>query len=188
MKRFVLILLVLASLNLSAQDSLKDSTQSSKEVYKNKSLLKGNSWYFAGSYSFSRNDDIILNFGRTHGRRLIGCGGIIPSLTSWGIGYGRTTQREENHLINAFVETSAFFIARLDYIYLTPSFQHYLRPSIGISFTHFDILYNYSIQLNRSEQNQFKHGLTLRLKIFNKKDHWDIGNKTFLDAQRNGFN
>lgn len=164
-----MFLLLIVSFRLKAQDSLRFPIKN----YENPFQIEGNSWYFAGSYNFSANDDILVNIGRTYGEFHCSRHFKIPKTFSWGLGYGTSVQNSSNHMINAFVEGTSILSARLDYFYLYFENQHYTRPSFGISFTHFDILYNYSIKLAGEGKNQFRHGFTLRVKIYRNKKNWD---------------
>ncbi len=133
-----------------------------------KNKFFGNSWYTGLAYNRSKENEFSASFGRSYVKVFTSGGGTHISLKSWGFNYSNILKKEKNyHTTGAFTEWSAFPIppatARIEYFYDITSKSHYMRPAVGISFLHLDILYNYSFMLH-GETNQYKHGLTLRAK------------------------
>jgi hypothetical protein len=148
-----------------------------------KSPFWGNSTYFSSSVNFSKRTEFDINIGRTNGVAFYserGLGDI--TISSWGFGYGLTTiSSETKQLIKAFYEYNYFpfiiignFGLRGEYIYNITDKQNYLRPSIGLTFIHFDASYNYSFLLNGNKsENLYQHGVSIRLKFFLKRKNWE---------------
>ncbi len=143
-----------------------------------KSRIWGNSWYIATSYNLCRINEFDFNFGRTYGSQMCGGAGCTNTMRSWGAGFGLTSKNgKTKQIANAFWESCFFYFPpfsagiRADYIYNITDNSHYFRPSVGFSFFYFDIFYNYSFNLNGTD-NDFKHGVTFRLKYFHKQKNW----------------
>lgn len=176
-------LLLFCSVPVIAQeDSLDIHDHSHDSIYivhenipKNK--FWGNSWYTGLSYNLSKSHEFGVNFGRTYGISFGSGGGFNITTISWGLGYSYYQKRDVNgQTISAFGEFSNFFLppatGRVDYIYDLGEHAHYLRPSIGISFFAFDVLYNYSFKLY-GKTNEFKHGLLIRFKYYINNKNWE---------------
>ena len=136
----------------------------------------GNSWYSGFSYNLSKSNEFTVNIGRTYGNYFVSGGGFNFRMESWGLGFSyfqKETQRGQT--ISAFGEVANYFLPpatlRMDYIFDYRNNKHYLRPSIGLCFFAFDILYSYSFMLV-GDQNAFKHGLIFRFKYFINNKNW----------------
>ena len=137
----------------------------------------GNCWYTGAAYTFSKSNEFSFNVGRSYGIYFGSGGGFNIMTMSYGIGYSYYQKHEVNgQTISAFAEYSNFFVppvtARVDYIYDIGEQTSYVRPSVGLSFFVFDLLYNYSFRLNGTT-NAFKHGVTIRLKYYLNNKKWE---------------
>jgi hypothetical protein len=149
----------------------------------NKNGIWGNSTYFAAGVNFARNKEFDFTIGRTYGKGLFAPRGLgYYQLHSWGAGYSITRAGgKDHHGLKTFYEYDFFpfvivfnFGVRGEYLYDLTSKQHYLRPAIGMTLVHLDLLYNYSFLLNKKEAgNIYRHGLSLRLKYFHSKRNWE---------------
>jgi hypothetical protein len=149
---------------------------------KTKHPFWGNSTYFSSSINFAKNREFDFNIGRTNGIASYSERGLGDySISSWGIGYGLTnTTYQTKQTIKSFYEYNYFpfiiignFGVRAEYIYNITDKQHYLRPSIGLTFIHVDISYNYSFLMNGSKtENLYKNGFSVRLKYYLTKRNW----------------
>ena len=147
-----------------------------------KSSFWGNSTYLSSSFTLAKNNEIEFSIGRTKGiitSARKGMGSYEAS--SWGFGLGiinAPVERKEiakvfyEHCFLPFIIIGNY-VVRGEYIYNIADKQSYLRPSIGLTILYFDILYNYSFLLNKNSNNFYKHGLTLRGKIFISKKNWE---------------
>lgn len=136
----------------------------------------GNSWYSAVSYNLSKHHEFNLNIGRTYGIGFVSGGGFNFRMKSWGVGYSYFKNGiGSGQTLNVFGEISNFILppatVRVDYIFDYQNQKHYLRPSFGLSFFVFDILYGYSFKVVGGK-NDFKHGLILRFKYFLGSENW----------------
>ena len=149
---------------------------------KTKSSFWGNSTYLSSSFTFAKNNEIEFSIGRTKAivtRARRGMGSY--EAYSWGFGLGLiNAPPERKEVVKMFYERCFFpfilignHVVRGEYIYNIADKQSYLRPSIGLTALHFDILYNYSFLLNKNSDNFYKHGLTLRAKLFISKKNWE---------------
>ncbi len=174
---YTLILIIFSALANKSFGQNLDSTDAMihKNITNNK--IWGNSWYTSTSYNLSRTNEFDINIGRTYGVSVSGETMGNTAIRSWGLGYGFTTKDNVSHqLVKAFGEYALWFWPpagiRVDYIYDITSNFNYLRPSIGFSFLHFDVFYNYSFNLNSSD-NIFKSGVSFRMKYFINKKNWE---------------
>lgn len=143
-----------------------------------KSYIWGNSWSASTSYNLCKINEFDVNIGRTYGSSMCGGGGCVFSMRSWGAGYGLSIKNGQPlQMVKAFWESCFFYFppfsagVRADYIYDITNKTHYLRPSAGLSLFYIDLFYNYTFNVNGTD-NLFKHGLTLRLKYFHKQKNW----------------
>jgi len=142
-----------------------------------KSKFWGNSWHLSTAYNLTKTNEFHFNIGRTYGKVFGGGGGFMNSMRSWGLGYDMTTKgTTTEQLGQVFYGDEFFYMAigagyRADYIYNFTDNTHYLRPSVGLSFFFVDIFYNYSFNLNNT--NDFKHGVTFRLQYFLGRKKWE---------------
>jgi hypothetical protein len=142
------------------------------------SKIWGNCWHFSTAYNLNKSHEFDINVGRTYGSYFCSGGGCWYKTYSWGIGYGLSRgNKQTNNLINAYYEHTFFYFPpisyglRLEYFYDINNNSNYIRPSAGLSFIALDILYNYSFLLN-GNNNLFKHGVTIRYKLFHKQKNW----------------
>jgi hypothetical protein len=141
-----------------------------------KNKFIGNSWYISAAYTKNKKDEFNFGIGRTYGTSYGSGIGEVYNMSSWGFGYG--FYNSKNHQVNAFWEGCMFWVPpfsvgiRGEYIYDFTNQANYLRPSLGFSFFFFDVFYSYSFNLNRTE-NQFKHGVTFRIKYYHKIKNWE---------------
>jgi hypothetical protein len=148
-----------------------------------KSTLWGNSYYFAAGVNLSRNTEYDFNIGRTYGATDISDRGLgAHTMQSWGLGYGLSTvSGSDVHSLKAFYELDFFpFIVignlalRGDYIYAFDRKQHYFRPSVGWTFVHLDITYNYSFLVNGTfGENIYRHGISFKFRLFHRRSNWE---------------
>lgn len=179
------LLSILFYFGSSAQSS--DSLQETKPdheshymIHENipKNKFWGNSWYIAAEYTWSDVHAYDINFGRTFGASTAGGAGISYTMRSYGLGLGTYNfNLNPQTVLKAFWEYCFFWVPpfsvgiRTDYIFDTQQGGHYLRPSLGLSLFFVDVFYGYHFTVNNA-QNQFKHGLTFRLKYFIGKKNW----------------
>jgi hypothetical protein len=180
MRYFTICILIMGHLSLMGQ--IKDITiipQKKQTIYnaenEGNNNIWGNSWYVATSYSHSKANEFDLNIGRTF--ELVK--GNLFKLRSWGMGYEiAKTHKVTKEFSKAFCEYTLFLRPpmsigiRGDYMYNITDKQHYLRPSAGLSFVFFDVLYSYSFNLSDGE-NIIKHAITFRLKYFFNPSNWE---------------
>ena len=142
-----------------------------------KNKVWGNSWHLTTGYTWSKRHEFDVNVGRTYGSDFCSGGGCEYQAYSWGMGYGIGFRNHRaNHLLKAYVEhTFTYYLIsyslRMEYLSDITERSHYLRPAVGCSFVRLDLVYNYSFRLNRNE-NLFKHGVTLRYKLFLHRKNW----------------
>jgi hypothetical protein len=153
----------------------------------------GNSTYLSQGVNFARNKEFELGLGRTKGLNVIaGQGFFFMTMRSWGINYALTdvahkTMRQSIKGFWEFGFVPTFFIGdfllRGEYIYQLSDGQHYLRPSVGLTFVFVDIVYNYSFLLNQSRHdNLYRHGISVRLKQFIGMKNWE--RKRYIGTSR----
>lgn len=184
MRSFLLIItLILISCSGNAQhhhhhgDSVERDTFYIVHENVAKSKLWGNSWYTGLSYTLAYRHEFMGSFGRTYGNMFSSGGGFNIFTSSWGVSFAHYQRREfSSQTVGIFGEVSNFFLppatARVDYLYDINSKSHYLRPSVGLSFFAFDLLYNYSFLLH-GDENQFQHGVTIRFKFYPNNKNWE---------------
>ncbi len=150
-----------------------------------KNKFWGNSWLFAADYNVSKPNEsavkidvdhqVGINIGRCYGKSFGGGGGVYITLASWGLGYSRLFKEENQDYVSGFVEVSAFpvppVVFRMEYIGATNFQEHYIRPSIGLSFLALDLMYNYSIGFQT--EKKFTHGFSLRFKLYKGSKKWE---------------
>ncbi len=139
-----------------------------------KHIALGNSWVFAASHNFSNHNEFGFNIGRMLKVETTYRNAQEYNLKffSWGAGYA---YYNNGHLLSLYTEFSNYYnppyTVRLEYIHDVTRNTNYIRPSLGLDLFIVDVLYNYSFALN-NKQNLFKHGLTIRVKMFTKWDDW----------------
>lgn len=187
--KFIILALLLSQFNFLGAQNVDSLGQIDQFVHAHDSIymvhehpvknkIWGNSWNLMTAFSLNKTTELSLNIGRTYGKSFCGGAGCFSQISSLGLGYHVTFLKNQtpHQLASAFWEYTFFYFppvgVRAEYIYDITSRQHYLRPSLGLSFFAFDILYNYSIKLN-GEENRFGHGVTFRIKLFRKIDNWE---------------
>lgn len=146
-----------------------------ENVAKNK--FWGNSWYTGLSYTLAYRHEFMGSFGRTFGSSFGSGGGFNIFTSSWGVSFAHYQRRDfSSQTLGLFAEVSNFFLppatARVDYLYDFRNNAHYVRPSVGLSFFAFDLLYNYSFLLH-GQKNQLQHGITIRFKFYPNNKNWE---------------
>jgi len=153
----------------------------------------GNSTYLSQGVNFARNKEFELGLGRTKGLNVIAAQGFFfMTMRSWGVNYALTdvahkTMRQSIKGFWEFGFVPTFFIGdfllRGEYIYQMSDGQHYLRPSVGLTFVFVDVAYNYSFLLNQCRrENLYRHGISIRLKQFIGMKNWE--RKRYLGTSR----
>jgi hypothetical protein len=67
------------------------------------------------------------------------------------------------------------FVLRTDYSVNFTNKQQYFRPSLGVTLFYADLLYSYSFKTAGSGINQYRHGFTLRSKLYaSRKDRMEL--------------
>jgi hypothetical protein len=143
----------------------------------------GNSTLISLAVNFARNKEYEFGIGRSYGLEEHGDRGLgVTQVRSWGLAYSVTPAGGKKfHSAKAFYEYNFFpyiilfnFGLRGEYLYNFTSNQHYLRPSLGMTFVRLDLLYNYSFLLNNKDAgNLYRHGIALRLKHFHSRKNWE---------------
>lgn len=189
MKPGILILLICLLISRESSSQLfrfnsNKRTDTTIWFIRNKSagFIPGNSTYFAAGVHFARNRELELSLGRTnailsdHGR-----GMIQGNITSWGFTYAFTKiAGQDQHTGKFFLEHINIppllfgnFVLRTDYSVNFTNKQQYLRPSLGITLIYADLLYSYSFKTAGQGINQYRHGFTVRAKIYAGKRKWE---------------
>ncbi len=149
---------------------------------KSAGFIPGNSTYFAAAANFSRNRELEFSIGRANAiLGDYGRGMIQSNITSWGITYAFTTMAgQDQHTGKLFLEHINIppllfgnFVLRTDYSFNFTNKQQYLRPSLGITLIYADLLYSYAFKTAGPEINQYRHGFTIRAKLFAGKRNWE---------------
>jgi len=139
----------------------------------------GNSWYGGIAYTRSRSNELSISFGRSYMKLKPTPVFIFYSMKSWGLEYSTIFKRGNNHnTIGVFGEwtpgtTLLGFNTRMNYIYDITTSNHYIRPSLGLSFLILDILYNYSFLIH-GETNGYGHGIAVRMKFPFPTKKWEV--------------
>lgn len=163
---------ILPSLLLIVQSACAQKADTSSSVHR---TLWGNSTFFSPYYTFSRSDELGFDIGRSYGISYKSGALPINENSTIGLGYSLSVRRKEvAHNIRVFYEyLNTIYSLRADYIYDITNRVHYLRPSVSFIGL---VYYNYSFVLGKGT-NLYKHGLTLRARLFHKRENWKIVNE-----------
>lgn len=190
MKIYIPLFMIILSPGISFAQSLpgpggQEELTFSQTKEKKKNTFWGNSTYVSTAVNFAGSPELDLSVGRTNGIAIHGQRGMGSiKLHSWGIGYSRIKQAGDvKQNLKAFYEYAFFpfivlgnHVVRGEYFYNLTDKQHYLRPSVGLTFVHVDVAYNYSFLLNGgNDKNLYRHGISIRLKYFFHKRNWRRG-------------
>lgn len=149
---------------------------------KSAGIIPGNSTYFAAAVHFSRNREFEFSLGRTNTILTdYGRGMIQGHLTSWGFTYSITNMAgQDQHTGKFFLEHINIppllfgnFVLRTDYSVNFTNKQQYFRPSLGITLKYADLLYSYAFKTEGPGINQYRHGFTVRAKMYAGKRKWE---------------
>lgn len=149
---------------------------------KSAGIIPGNSTYFAAGVHFARNRELELSLGRTNAiLSEYGRGMVQRNITSWGFTYSLTEMAGRNqHTGKFFLEHINIppllfgnFVLRTDYSVNFTNKHQYFRPSLGITLIYADLLYSYSFKTAGPGINQYRHGFTIRAKLYAGKRKWE---------------
>lgn len=203
MKPGYLILLISLLTYVECQSQLflfnsNKRTDTSRWFIRNKSggIIPGNCTYFGAAVNFARNREPELSIGRANVILTeYGRGMTRGAITSWGFTYAFTKiAGQDQHTGKFFLEYINIppllfgnFVLRTDYSVNFTNKQHYFRPSLGITLKYADLLYSYSLKTAGPGINQYRHGFTIRAKLFaglkNLERDYFIKNRPWLKKQ-----
>lgn len=151
---------------------------------KSKGIIPGNSTYFAAAVNFARSREAEFSIGRSNIIRSDYSRGIVQSnISTWGFSCAFSKWAGQDQYTGKFflehIKIPPFllgnFVLRTDYSVNFTNKQQYLRPSLGVTLFYADLLYSYSFKTAGPGINQYRHGFTLRSKLYasRKKAEWN---------------
>lgn len=154
------------------------------QTYSNEKTSKwyyGNSWNLNLQYSKSLNKELGVNIGRTYGVYTVSCGGFVVNTFSYGLGYSKLYNNETSFdIYKTYVDAGIFTslilfspIVRFEYNFLPHNNINIIKPEIGLHLVFADVTYSYAMNLSNKMANPIKHGLNLRVRLYNIKN-WKV--------------